>query len=175
MWLSWWRKANKNHWPEHQGEHLDSLWEMSYVSTKEHHLLMNSSVQLYITGIHSTETYGTLPTCTFSCSKGLQANWGSASICLAWAILQISHTLTLTLTLTQMCAFSITVFLNCLHTFSESMPHILRTLHTNPKKTHTMGKTPQFSCKMKLYIQNNVISSQNGILFSNDTHKPSYV
>ncbi len=32
-----------------------------------------------------------------------------------------------------------------------------------------MGKTPQFSCKMKLYIQNNVISSQNGILFSNDT------
>ncbi len=43
------------------------------------------------------------------------------------------------------------------------------------KKTHTMGKTPQFSCKMKLYIQNNVISSQNGILFSNDTHKPSYV
>ena len=34
-----------------------------------------------------------------------------------------------------------------------------------------MGKTPQFSCKMKLYIQNNVMSSQNGILFSNDTHK----
>ncbi len=33
-----------------------------------------------------------------------------------------------------------------------------------------MGKTPQFSCKMKLYFQNNVISSQNGILFSNDTH-----
>ncbi len=32
-----------------------------------------------------------------------------------------------------------------------------------------MGKTPQFSCKMKLYSQNNVISSQNGILFSNDT------
>ncbi len=62
-----------------------------------------------------------------------------------------------------------TVFLNCLHTFSESMPHILRTLHTNPKKK------PQFSCKMKLYIPNNVISSQNGILFSNDTHKPSYV
>ena len=35
--------------------------------------------------------------------------------------------------------------------------------------TNTMSKTPQFSCKMKLYIQNNVISSQNGILFSNDT------
>ncbi len=49
----------------------------------------------------------------------------------------------------------ITVFLNCLHTFSESMPHILRTLHTNPKK-NTLGKTSQFSCKMKLYIQNNV-------------------
>ena len=32
-----------------------------------------------------------------------------------------------------------------------------------------MGKTPQFSCKMKMYIQNNVISS-----FPNDTHKPSY-
>ncbi|XP_062420848.1 CD226 antigen isoform X4 [Pungitius pungitius] len=41
------------------------------------------------------------------------------------------------------------------------------------KNTHTMGKTPQYSCKIKLYIQNNVISSQNGILFSNDTHKPS--
>jgi len=37
-----------------------------------------------------------------------------------------------------------------------------------------MGKIPQFSCKMKPYIQNNVISSQNGILFSNDTHKLSY-
>ena len=37
-----------------------------------------------------------------------------------------------------------------------------------------MGKTPEFSCIMKLYIQNNVISSQNGILFLNDTHKPSY-
>ena len=41
------------------------------------------------------------------------------------------------------------------------------------KITHTMGKTPQFSCKMKHYIQNNVISSRNGILFSNGTHKPS--
>ncbi len=64
---------------------------------------------------------------------------------------------------------SVTVFLNCLHTFSESMPHILRTLHTIQKNTQ-WAKTPQFSCKMKLYIQNNVISSQNGILFSNDTH-----
>ena len=31
-----------------------------------------------------------------------------------------------------------TVFLDCLHAFSESMPHTLRTLHTNKKKkTHT--------------------------------------
>lgn len=47
----------------------------------------------------------------------------------------------------------ITVLLNCFYTFSESMPHFLRTLHTN-KNTHThkVGKTPQFCCKMKLYI-----------------------
>jgi len=28
---------------------------MSDVSTEEHHILMNSSVQLYVTGIHTTE------------------------------------------------------------------------------------------------------------------------
>lgn len=32
-----------------------------------------------------------------------------------------------------------------------------------------MGKTLKFSCKIKLYIQNKVISSRNGILFSNNT------
>lgn len=32
-----------------------------------------------------------------------------------------------------------------------------------------MGKISQFACKIKLYIKNNVIFSQNGILFSNDT------
>ena len=35
----------------------------------------------------------------------------------------------------------ITVFLDCLHTFSESMPHVLRTLHTNPK-LHTQWAKP---------------------------------
>ena len=32
---------------------------------------------------------------------------------------------------------SVTVCLDCLHTFSESVPHTLRSLHTNHKKTHT--------------------------------------
>lgn len=69
---------------------------------------------------------------------------------------------------------TITVFLSCSHTFSESMPHTLRTLHTN-QKTLTMGKTPLFSRKNEMFkIQNSVMSSQNGILFSNDAHKPSY-
>lgn len=69
----------------------------------------------------------------------------------------------------------------CFYSFSWLFTHIFwkhasysqNSTHKS-KNTHTMGKTPQFSCKMKLYIQNNVLSSQNGILFSNDTHKPSY-
>ncbi len=60
------------------------------------------------------------------------------------------------------------------HIFWKHASYSQNSTHKS-KKTHTMGKTPQFSCKMKLYIQNNFISSQNGILFSNDTHKPSYV
>ena len=63
----------------------------------------------------------------------------------------------------SLTAQGIAVFLDCLHTFSESMPHTLRTLYTNQKNIHTMGKTPQFSCKLKLHIQNNVTSSQNAI------------
>jgi len=67
----------------------------------------------------------------------------------------------------QVCMLKgITVFLGRLHTFSERMPLHKQILN----KTHT----PQFSCKMKLYIQNNVISAQNCILFSNNMHKPSY-
>jgi len=36
---------------------------------------------------------------------------------------------------------TLTVFLDCLHTFSERMPHILRTLHTN-LKAHTQLAKP---------------------------------
>ncbi len=38
------------------------------------------------------------------------------------------------------CVLSFTVFLNCLHTFSESMAHFLKTLNTNTK-THTLHKS----------------------------------
>ncbi len=41
----------------------------------------------------------------------------------------------------SLLCLTITVFLNCLQTFSESMPHILRTLHTNTKK-HTQWAKP---------------------------------
>ena len=66
-------------------------------------------------------------------------------------------------------------FFSIVYTYFLKACLILSELYTQHQKTtHTMSKTPQFYCKMKLYIHNNVISSQNGILFSNDTHKPSY-
>ena len=50
------------------------------------------------------------------------------------------------------------------HIFLKHASYSQNSTHKS-KITHTTGKTPQFSCKMKLYIQNNVISSQNGTLF----------
>lgn len=50
------------------------------------------------------------------------------------------------------------------HIFWKHASYCQNSTHKS-KNTHTMCKTLQFSCKMKLYIQNNV----NGILFSNDT------
>ena len=40
-----------------------------------------------------------------------------------------------------MCLISLQFFFDCLHTFSESMPHTLKTLHTN-QKTHTQWAKP---------------------------------
>ena len=37
-----------------------------------------------------------------------------------------------------------TVFLNCLHTFFESMPHFLKTLNTNPKTTSHKMQNPLY-------------------------------
>ncbi len=58
----------------------------------------------------------------------------------------------------------ITVFLNCLHTFSESMPHILRTLHTNPKK-HTQWAKPLNSPEIS-FFQNETLHSKQCYFFS---------
>src|SRR4029434_4864797 len=68
----------------------------------------------------------------------------------------------------------ITVFLDCLHTFFESMPRFLKTLNTNPKTTHTKCKTLYISCKRQLCFQNSIMSPQKGTLFSNDKHSPLY-
>src|SRR4029434_7613476 len=54
------------------------------------------------------------------------------------------------------CVF--TVFLNCSHTFFESMPRFLKTLNTNPKTTHTKCKTLYISCKRQLCFQNSIMS-----------------
>ncbi len=49
-------------------------------------------------------------------------------------------------------------FLNCLHTFSESVPHILRTLHTI-QKTHN-GQNPS------ILLQNETLQSKQCYFFS---------
>jgi len=53
------------------------------------------------------------------------------------------------------------VFLDCLHTFSESMPHTLRTLHTKHTHTHTHnGKNPS------IFLQNETLHSKQRYFFS---------
>ncbi len=53
-----------------------------------------------------------------------------------------------------------TVFLNCLHTFSESMPHILRTLYTQIQKNTHNGQNPS------ILLQNETLHSKQCYFFS---------
>ncbi len=76
----------------------------------------------------------------------------------------LTHSLTHSLTqewlsVTLSIRMNITVVLNCLHRFSESMPHILRTLHTNPKNIHN-GQNPSF------LLQNETSHSKQCYFFS---------
>ncbi len=55
---------------------------------------------------------------------------------------------------------NITVFFNCLLTFSKLCLFFFQTLHTNPRISHTKCKMPHISCKMKHCFQNITNTSQ---------------
>src|SRR4029434_6070572 len=85
-----------------------------------------------------------------------------------------THTQTHTHSDKHIYVYTLSVFLDCSHTFFESTTRFLHTINTNPKPTHTKCKTLYTSCKRQLCFQNSVMSPQKGTLFSNDKHSPLY-